>query len=533
MKKNTFLNIFAILITATVFMFGCKKEEQTKLAPMLGTTKVVDITETTANATGLIIAGASSATEKGICWNTQASPTTANSKAVATSSTGATYSVKLTGLVHATKYYARAYAIIDGAPVYSEDFVFTAGSIAPILTTTAATAVTGTTATSGGNVTDNGGEEVTARGVCWAVGHLPTVNDSKTSDLAGSGAFTSSITNLLGATTYRVRAYATNKIGTSYGPEVSLNTLVAPPVVAATKAVTGIAVDGGVSGGEVTYNGGAVISDRGVCLSTVNNPTVSDIKASSGAGEVGTFTTNVTGLTKGTKYYVRAYATNSAGTSYGPEISFTTISYPANLYMIGDGVSQAGVNNEWDWSKNDLPLVPVNGKPNLFWKIVWLNATGGFKFSPVKAWAGDFGATIKTVSPNGEYSKGSENIAVPGTAGYYMVVVDLDMAKIAVADPKVYLIGNTVGSWNSGDAANLFTVDNANSVVTITKTLAADNIRMYAAHPWIPDWWRAEFNIFSGAISFRGIGGDQVAVPVTAGSKTVSLNFMSGAGSIQ
>lgn len=197
--------------------------------------------------------------------------------------------------------------------------------------------------------------------------------------------------------------------------------------------------------------------------------------------------------------------------------------------MIGDGVG------DWVWANTNLPMVKVNGYPNLFWKIVWMNMAGEFKFAPQRDWINDFGRTDDAPvigAPGTVYLKGGKNIPVPGTPGYYMVVVDYTDGKIAVADPKVYMIGNTINSWDGQNAAGLFTVDNSNSVVTITKTLLAADLRMYAYHPWILDWWRAEFNIYGGNIEFRGNGGDQAAVPVTAGEHKIDLNFKTGAGTI-
>ena len=81
-----------------------------------------------------------------------------------------------------------------------------------------------TTATSGGYITDDGGTSITARGVCWSTNSDPTVNDSKTSDGAGAGPFTSSLSGLLASTTYNVRSYATNSAGTAYGNEISFTT---------------------------------------------------------------------------------------------------------------------------------------------------------------------------------------------------------------------------------------------------------------------------------------------------------------------
>ena len=76
-------------------------------------------------------------------------------------------------------------------------------------------------------------------------------------------------------------------------------------------------------GGNVTNNGGGSVIARGVCWSTSQNPTVSGSHTTDGSG-TGTFTSSITGLTAGTKYYVRAYATNSAGTAYGGQKYFTT-----------------------------------------------------------------------------------------------------------------------------------------------------------------------------------------------------------------
>ena len=213
-------------------------------------------------------------------------------------------------------------------------------------------------------------------------------------------------------------------------------------------------------------------------------------------------------------------------------MTYTVVpAYPAAVYMIGDGVvTSAG--NEWNWTI-DLPMIPVNSHPNLFWKITWMKGSGGFKVNSAKAWDGNELGTNSTPPVAGVYNlvKG-DNIPVPLTAGYYMVVADFATGKIAIADPKVYLIGSTIDSWNAVNPAGLFTVDNANSLVTITKTLAGAEIRMYAWHPWFTDWWQSEFIILNGKIEFRGTGGDQARVLVTAGEHKIDLNFKTGDGAI-
>lgn len=196
----------------------------------------------------------------------------------------------------------------------------------PAVTTTAISSVTQTTAAGGGTVTSNGGGTVTARGVCWGTSHNPTTANSTTSNGSGTGSFTSSLTALIAATTYYVRAYATNSAGTSYGAEMSFTTLTSGGVSIpslTTTAISSINLTTAMSGGNITGDGGAAITARGVCWSTSSNPTVANSKTVDGTGS-GTFSSSLAALTTNTMYHVRAYATNSAGTSYGNDVSFTT-----------------------------------------------------------------------------------------------------------------------------------------------------------------------------------------------------------------
>ncbi len=194
----------------------------------------------------------------------------------------------------------------------------------PTIVTTDITNVTTTSSSSGGNITSDGGSQVTGRGACWGTSLSPTTANTKTTDGTGTGSFTSSLTGLTPNTTYYVRAYATNSSGTAYGNEVSFKTAasgVTIPMVTTT-AITGITQTTALSGGTVTSDGNATVTAHGVCWNTSSNPTIANNKTTDGTG-VGSFTSSLTGLIENTFYYVRAYATNSAGTAYGNEISFT------------------------------------------------------------------------------------------------------------------------------------------------------------------------------------------------------------------
>lgn len=117
-------------------------------------------------------------------------------------------------------------------------FIMPVAPVAPTVTTTSASSVTSTTATTGGNVTADGGANVTVRGVCYGTSQNPTVSGSHTTDGTGTGAFTSNLTGLTPGTTYYVRAYATNSAGTSYGSQITFTTGAAVSYTFSVSAIT-------------------------------------------------------------------------------------------------------------------------------------------------------------------------------------------------------------------------------------------------------------------------------------------------------
>jgi len=136
------------------------------------------------------------------------------------------YSINLTGLTANTTYYIRAYAKITTGTAYADNVTFTTRNGIATLTTNTVTDIVGTTATCGGNITDDGGDIITARGVCWNTSTNPTIANSKTIDAGTIGSFTSSITGLSSNTLYYVRAYSTNSVGTTYGNEQSFTSAI-------------------------------------------------------------------------------------------------------------------------------------------------------------------------------------------------------------------------------------------------------------------------------------------------------------------
>ena len=192
----------------------------------------------------------------------------------------------------------------------------------PGLNTAEVTQITGTSARSGGIFQNNFGKPASVKGVCWSTSQNPTTSASCTSDGASTTNYVSTITGLAIGTTYYVRAYATNEAGTTYGGQRTFTT---PQLaVVTTGSASNITASSATVSATVTSDGGSSVTARGVCVSTTQNPTTADNCNSSGSG-TGAYSVSLISLSGATTYFVRAYATNSAGTAYGSQVTFKTL----------------------------------------------------------------------------------------------------------------------------------------------------------------------------------------------------------------
>ena len=194
----------------------------------------------------------------------------------------------------------------------------------PSITTKDVTEITQTTAVCGG-IIDGGGNVVIERGICWKKNSEPTINDSHLYTEENTNDYEFRMTGLDGSSTYYVKAYIKSNVGgISYGNTKTFTTLSAPAnATVTTNQVTNITPNSATCYGYVTDDAGFYVSDRGVCWNNQGNPNVNGSHKSAGPG-TGEFSVTLNNLSSETTYYVRAYATNAAGTSYGDEVAFTT-----------------------------------------------------------------------------------------------------------------------------------------------------------------------------------------------------------------
>jgi len=149
--------------------------------------------------------------------------------------------------------------------------------------------------------------------------------------------------------------------------------------IISTLAVGNINATTATSGGNISSNGGTSVTQRGVCWSTTSNPTTANNTTNNGSG-TGSFTSNINGLTANSIYYIRAYAINSAGTTYGNELSFTTttsgiVSNPgAGVTFNGYTYISVVLGNGQEWMAENLRTATyANGDPipNIIDNLAW------------------------------------------------------------------------------------------------------------------------------------------------------------------
>jgi len=342
--------------------------------------------------------------------------------------------------------------------------------VAPTVTTAVTTNITATSAVLGGNVTADGGAAVTSRGVLYsstnttpAIGSSGVTQDANGS---GTGSYSETISGLTPATTYYVRAYAINSIGTSYGTVVSFSTAAAVPTVttATPASITGTSA---VLGGNVTATGGASITDRGVVyVQGTGTPTISNTKVTIGTNTgAGAFSQTITGLPGNTTYTVRAYATNTAGTAYGDSQTFTTLNNPPTANPDAVTVSEDSGPTAVEVLANDTST-PDLGE-TLTVTAVTQPASGTVALAS--------GVVSFTPSPNFTGTTTFDYTISDGNGGTATATVTVTVTPVNDAPVVTTTIGATIFTQSPGSV----TVDNGLTVADVDNTtLSSATVRI-------------------------------------------------------
>lgn len=206
------------------------------IAPQVTTASASSITKYTATVAGTYTIGNTirNALQSGIAWSTNVNPTVLL-QTITTNGSGGLINSILMGLNAGTTYFARAYCITQIDTIYGNQQNFTTlPPSVPSITTNAISNVLSTKATSGGNNIDSGGYTILEKGICWATSNNPTTANFKNTEGVGNNNFISIMNNLLPNTTYFVKAYARNQLGTGYGDEQTFTTGPVVPSLTAT-----------------------------------------------------------------------------------------------------------------------------------------------------------------------------------------------------------------------------------------------------------------------------------------------------------
>ena len=303
--------------------------------PTVMTTGVSDVVYHSATVNGSVVyIGGAPVAAKGFCYDTLMHPTV-ESATVSCGSGSGSFSANLLNLTSSTTYYVRAYATNMWGTNYGEEKVFTTlTEYSPSVEIVLATEISYTSFFCGGDVTDSGTYAVTARGLCWSTAPDPVMTSDHLHLGNGTGTFSATLTNMQPETTYYLRAYAVNSVGVSYSNAITVTTLTPTLPTVTTDSIS----DYNECMATVVSDGGAPVTQRGFCYDTLPNPTLENNVVYVDGGE-GEFSATLTGLPIGKLYFVRAFATNAKGTTYGNQFDFyggcdskTITDYDGNVY---------------------------------------------------------------------------------------------------------------------------------------------------------------------------------------------------------
>lgn len=263
--------------------------------------------------------------EKGFCWSTTNNKPTVKDNPQVIKDNNTTFTHAQTGLTNGTRYYVRAFATNEAGTAYTETYEFVTVELSvPSLSYPMVNSQTINSAYVSASIQSNGNSDVTEKGFCWSSkSNKVTLEDNEGTQAIEGDKLAHTMTGLTFGTIYYVRAYAKNSVGTGYSEVIEFaTTSITVPNMYGT-SISEVTTTGAILSVTIYNLNNGSVSQKGFCWSSTNaEPTIADTHKDI-AGNVNAFTHTLTGLTPGTKYYVRAYAKNEAGIAYNDVSSFT------------------------------------------------------------------------------------------------------------------------------------------------------------------------------------------------------------------
>ncbi|MCC5933313.1 MAG: hypothetical protein JJU35_03640 [Balneolales bacterium] len=386
------------------------------------------------------------------------------------------FTVQLTNLQADTGYELRAWAVNDAVGVsYGNVVSFTTMDGVPEIESQPAASVTAFSASVESIIEKDGGDPITARGICYGDMPNPDRSDNCIAAGQGLGSFEITLEELNADTQYFVRAYAENRVGVHFGNQISFATNDGLPGIT-TNPASEIRAFSAITGGTIQPDGEAPVTGRGVCYATIENPTLDDSCIQAGEGE-GSFEVELGGLNPDTEYFIRAYAQNERSLGYGNEVSFTTLPVH-NLNLTANPPGSGNVSGGGQFAAGVM-------------RIISANPAAGFEFA---GWTGDIShvgnpnsATTSITMPASNVNLVANFTPVPTVPTYSLTLTASPSGSGTVsgggqfAEGVVRFIsanpatGFEFVSW-TGDTSH---VSNPNSATT-SITMPASNVNLVA-----------------------------------------------------
>ena len=322
-----------------------KMEVAAKSAPAVTLEDITDISYSSATGNGTIVSvGSSKVFRYGFCVSKENKQPTVDDEVynLGDSAEPKSFSGAVNNLESMSTYYIRAFAENQEGIAYSSAKQFTTSDLPkmPEVATGEVSGVTSNTAVVGGSVSNLGNvSKLKAHGHVWNTTGSPSLQNGESTDLgelSTTTGFSSTLEDLEPGTKYYVKAYATNEKGTAYGSEVTFTTGLGD-VVLETMEATSVTHESAVVEGEIISDGKNEILEKGMCYATYPEPDRYDDRVVAEEG----FKCTLTGLTKTTTYYARAYVKTSQGKYYyGNEITFTTTEFVSTPTVVTGDVEE-------------------------------------------------------------------------------------------------------------------------------------------------------------------------------------------------